>query len=228
MTHLAKITAVEAKLFLREPGHLIIGLLLPDVVLVVIGVIFAPHEPEPGARRASASSTCSAPSMVVISLATLGIQTMPAPAREVPRARRPAPAVDDAGRARPLLLVAQLVDQHRVAIGGAGRAHGRRQPGVPDPAAAAPARLRGRVPARDVVAVRDRAAGRGGRPDAARGERADLAAVRRGDVPGWRVPAALAAARDPASGSATSPRPGVQAHARRVARARRRSCCRWS
>ena len=97
MTHLAKITAVEARLFFREPGMWLVGILLPTFVLVVIGLIFGRHEPDPalGGRRYIdllrrrwssspwrpwASTPAGAP-------------------REVPRAGRPAPAVDDPGRA---------------------------------------------------------------------------------------------------------------------------------
>ena len=60
-----------------SPARWIVGLLLPAIVLLVIGVIFAPHAPDPalGGQR---FIDLFAPSMVVISLATLGINTLPA------------------------------------------------------------------------------------------------------------------------------------------------------
>ena len=77
MSHLAKITLVEAKLILREPATWVAGVFLPTIVLVAIGLIFTPQLPEPalGGRR---YIDLLGPSMVVISLATLGISTMPA------------------------------------------------------------------------------------------------------------------------------------------------------
>ena len=116
MTHLAKITAVEARLLLREPGTWIIGLLLPAIVLFVIGLIFSPHLPEPelGGRR---FIDLLAPSMVVISLATLGISTMPARLvkyRELGVLRRLSTTPVEPSA----LLVAQLLINIGVAIGG--------------------------------------------------------------------------------------------------------------
>jgi ABC-2 type transport system permease protein len=116
MSNLTKITAIEAKLMLREPGILLIGLLLPAIVLLAIGVIFAPHDPDPllGGRR---FIDLLAPSMLVITLATLGIQTMPARLvkdRENGVLRRLSTTP-----ARPLtIVVAQLLVNMAVAIGG--------------------------------------------------------------------------------------------------------------
>ena len=77
MKNLAKITAVEAKLFYREPGTWIVAVLLPTIILVVIGVLFAPHRPDEylGGKR---FIDLFAPSLVVITLATLGVNTLPA------------------------------------------------------------------------------------------------------------------------------------------------------
>ena len=75
---LSKTVAVEAKLFFREPGVWLLAILLPTFVLVVIGILFAPHRPDPildGQRFID----LFVPSMVVISLATLGISTMKPP-----------------------------------------------------------------------------------------------------------------------------------------------------
>jgi ABC-2 type transport system permease protein len=73
---LTKITAVEAKLFLREPGIWLLTILLPTFVLVVVGLLFG-GEPDPllGGRR---WIDIFAPSMVVMTLAILGVNTLPA------------------------------------------------------------------------------------------------------------------------------------------------------
>jgi len=116
MSNLAKITAMEAKLLFREPGTWIVGLLLPSIILVAIGVIFAPHRPAPelGGRR---FIDLFVPSMVVISLATLGISTMPARLvkyRELGVLRRLSTTPVDPSA----LLVAQLLINVAVAVGG--------------------------------------------------------------------------------------------------------------
>ncbi len=116
MSNLTKITAIEAKLMLREPAILLIGLLLPTVVLLAIGVIFAPHNPDPllGGRR---YIDLLAPSMLVITLATLGIQTMPGRLvkdRESGVLRRLSTTPVEPG----LLVVAQLLVNMVVGIGG--------------------------------------------------------------------------------------------------------------
>ena len=74
---LAKVITVEAKLFYREPGTWIVAVLLPTIILVAIGLLFAPHKPEPslGGRR---FIDLFVPSMVVMTLATLGLNTIPA------------------------------------------------------------------------------------------------------------------------------------------------------
>jgi ABC-2 type transport system permease protein len=73
---LTKITAVEAKLFFREPGIWLLTFLLPTFVLVVVGLLFG-GEPDPllGGRR---WIDIFAPSMVVMTLAILGVNTLPA------------------------------------------------------------------------------------------------------------------------------------------------------
>ena len=73
---LTKITAVEAKLFFREPGVWLLTILLPTFVLVVVGSLFG-TEPDPalGGRR---WIDIFAPSMVVMTLAILGVNTLPA------------------------------------------------------------------------------------------------------------------------------------------------------
>jgi ABC-2 type transport system permease protein len=73
---LTRITAVEARLFFREPGVWLLTILLPTIVLVVVGLMFG-RQPDPalGGRR---WIDIFAPSMVVMTLAILGVNTLPA------------------------------------------------------------------------------------------------------------------------------------------------------
>jgi ABC-2 type transport system permease protein len=73
---LSRITAVEARLFFREPGVWLLTILLPTIVLVVVGLLFG-TDPDPalGGRR---WIDIFAPSMVVMNLAILGVNTLPA------------------------------------------------------------------------------------------------------------------------------------------------------
>jgi ABC-2 type transport system permease protein len=114
MNKLAKITLIETKLFLREPGTWIVAVLLPTFILVVIGVIFAPQMPDEslGGRR---FIDLFVPSLVVITLATLGVNTMPARLttyREKGVLRRLSTAPVNPAK----LLIAQLVINMAVAI----------------------------------------------------------------------------------------------------------------
>lgn len=76
MNHLSRITFVEAKLLTREPAPWLAAVLLPTVVLVAIGILFAPEIPDPqlGGQR---YIDLFVPSMVVLSLASIGVNTMP-------------------------------------------------------------------------------------------------------------------------------------------------------
>lgn len=76
MRKLAKFTLVETKLFFRDPATWIVALLLPTIILLVLGAIFAPHGPDAalGGRR---FIDVFVPSLVVITLATLGVNAMP-------------------------------------------------------------------------------------------------------------------------------------------------------
>jgi ABC-2 type transport system permease protein len=76
MRELSHVAAVEAKLFLREPATWIIAVILPTIVLIALGVIFAPHRPDPalGGQR---WIDVWVPSMVVLTLATLAVNTLP-------------------------------------------------------------------------------------------------------------------------------------------------------
>jgi ABC-2 type transport system permease protein len=71
------ITATEARLFLREPVTWLLAVLLPTVVLLVVGTLFGPPEPDPelGGQR---YIDLFVPSMVVLTLAVLGLNTLPA------------------------------------------------------------------------------------------------------------------------------------------------------
>jgi ABC-2 type transport system permease protein len=116
MSFQTKVLTTEARLFAREPGTLIVGMLLPAVVLLGIGVIFSPHLPDPaiGGKR---FIDLLVPSMVVISLASLGISTMPARLvgyREKGVLRRMSTTPADPA----MLLVAQVAINVLVAVGG--------------------------------------------------------------------------------------------------------------
>ena len=73
---LTKILVVEAKLFFREPAVWLLTILLPTFVLVIVGLLFG-RDPDPalGGRR---WIDTFAPSMVVMTLAILGVNLLPA------------------------------------------------------------------------------------------------------------------------------------------------------
>jgi ABC-2 type transport system permease protein len=73
---LTKIVAVEAKLFFREPGAWLLTILLPTFVLVAVGLLFG-GEPDP-ALGGYRWIDLYAPSMVVMTLAILGVNLLPA------------------------------------------------------------------------------------------------------------------------------------------------------
>jgi ABC-2 type transport system permease protein len=76
MTALAKLLVVETKLFLREPLAWLTTLLLPSVILVVLGLIPGLRAPDPafGGQR---FIDMFVPSLVVLTLATLGVNILP-------------------------------------------------------------------------------------------------------------------------------------------------------
>jgi ABC-2 type transport system permease protein len=76
MTALAKLTAFEAKLFLREGAMAFFGIALPSLLLVVLGLIPVLREPsrEFGGLRFIDTFV---PSLVVLTLAILAVNTMP-------------------------------------------------------------------------------------------------------------------------------------------------------
>jgi ABC-2 type transport system permease protein len=73
----AKITATETKLFLRSPFMAIAGTLLPAVLLLAIGAIPGMTEPSPAAGGYRFIDAW-VPSLIVISLAMLAFQSIPA------------------------------------------------------------------------------------------------------------------------------------------------------
>jgi ABC-2 type transport system permease protein len=72
----AKITATEAKLFLRTPFMPLAGILFPAVLLLAIGAIPGMTEPSPAAGGYRFIDAW-VPSLIVISLAMLALQSIP-------------------------------------------------------------------------------------------------------------------------------------------------------
>jgi ABC-2 type transport system permease protein len=113
MSNLRMVTINEVRLFFREPGTWIVGLFLPTIILIGIGVLFAPHTPDPTTGQRFID--VFAPSMVVITLATLGANTLPA--RLVRYRERGVLRRLSTTPARPsTLLIAQLIINVVVAI----------------------------------------------------------------------------------------------------------------
>jgi ABC-2 type transport system permease protein len=76
MRQLTALTIIETKLALRQPVSWLATVVLPAAVLLGIGQLFAPHAPDPllgGARYIDLLM----PSLVVISLAIVGVNLMP-------------------------------------------------------------------------------------------------------------------------------------------------------
>ena len=107
MNELRALVVTEAKLLVREPIAWLAAIILPSAILLIFGAIFAPHRPDPALGGLRWIDTF-APSLVVITTATLAIQTLPirlATYREKGILRRLSTTP-----ARPAsLLVAQLV-----------------------------------------------------------------------------------------------------------------------
>ncbi|MGK3199944.1 ABC transporter permease [Amycolatopsis sp. MEPSY49] len=76
MNTFAKITATETRLFLRTPVMGIAGLLLPTAVLLAVGAIPGMTEPSPAAGGYRFIDAW-VPSLIVISLAMLALQSIP-------------------------------------------------------------------------------------------------------------------------------------------------------
>ena len=116
MNEMRALILSEAKLLLRDPISWLAAIALPSAILLIFGALFAPHRPDPALGGLRWIDTF-APSLVVISTATLAIQTLPirlATYREKGILRRLATTP-----ARPAaLLVAQLVIYSVTAILG--------------------------------------------------------------------------------------------------------------
>ncbi len=76
MNEMRTLIVTEAKLLLRDPITWLAAIALPSVVLLIFGSIFAPHRPDPelGGQR---WIDLFVPSLLVITLGTLGLQTLP-------------------------------------------------------------------------------------------------------------------------------------------------------
>lgn len=116
MSTFTKITATEAKVFLRSPFMAIAGVLLPTVLLLAIGAIPGMTEPS---EKAGGYRFIDAwvPSLVVIALAMLALQSIPAAVatyREQGVLRRLATTPVHLAN----LLVAQLAIHVAVALAG--------------------------------------------------------------------------------------------------------------
>jgi len=114
MNHLYRITLVEARLLAREPAPWLAGLLLPTLVLLAVGLLFPPQSAD-SALGGKRYLDLFAPSLVVLSLAALGVNTLPARLaryreRGVLRRLSTTPASPAA------LLVAQLLVNSVVAV----------------------------------------------------------------------------------------------------------------
>jgi len=76
MNEMRSLIAVEAKLIFREPITWLAAITLPTVILLIFGSIFGPSKPDP-ALGGLRFIDVYVPSLVVITVGTLGIQTLP-------------------------------------------------------------------------------------------------------------------------------------------------------
>ncbi len=76
MNEMRALIVAETRLLLREPISWILSIFLPTTILLVFGVILAPHRPDPmfGGLR---FIDVFAPSLVVIAMAILALQILP-------------------------------------------------------------------------------------------------------------------------------------------------------
>jgi ABC-2 type transport system permease protein len=106
MKEMRALVVIEGKLLFRDPVTWLAAIALPTVVLLIFGVVFTPQpDPDLGGQR---WIDLFVPSLVVITLGTLGVQTLPirlATYRDKGVLRRLATTPAHPAR----LLVAQLV-----------------------------------------------------------------------------------------------------------------------
>jgi ABC-2 type transport system permease protein len=116
MNEMRALIRSEGRLLFRDPISWLAAIALPSAILLIFGVVFAPHRPDPALGGLRWIDTF-APSLVVITTATLAIQTLPirlATYREKGILRRLSTTP-----ARPAsLLVAQLVIYSATAVLG--------------------------------------------------------------------------------------------------------------
>ncbi len=115
MKTLAKMMVIETRLFFREPASWLIALVLPTFVLVVLGSLPSLRSPQElfGGQR---FIDIFLPSLIVITLATLGVNTLPM--RLVSQREKGSLRRLSTTPVRPeLLLVAQLAIHFTLAVG---------------------------------------------------------------------------------------------------------------
>ena len=156
MNEMRALITTEAKLLFREPIYWLVVILLPTAILAIFGSIFGPSGPDP-ALGGLRFVDVFVPSLVVITVATLGIQTLPirlATYREKGVLRRLSTTPAHPFR----LLIAQFVVYTVTAVIALGLlvVVASVAFGVPWPQE--PARLRRRVRAGDELPVRGRPA----------------------------------------------------------------------
>lgn len=76
MNEMRALIVTEAKLLFRDPVSWLAAVILPSAILLIFGALFAPHRPDP-ALGGLRFIDVFVPSLVVISTATLAIQTLP-------------------------------------------------------------------------------------------------------------------------------------------------------
>ena len=76
MNEMRALISTEARLLFREPIYWLVVILLPTAILAIFGTIFGPPVPDP-ALGGLRFVDVFVPSLVVITVATLGIQTLP-------------------------------------------------------------------------------------------------------------------------------------------------------
>lgn len=76
MNEMRSLIVTEAKLVFREPITWLAAIALPTVILLIFGSLFGPAEPDP-ALGGLRFIDVFVPSLVVITVGTLGIQTLP-------------------------------------------------------------------------------------------------------------------------------------------------------
>jgi len=76
MNELRTLIATEAKLLFRDPVTWLAAIALPTAILLIFGSIFGPQGPDP-ALGGLRFIDVFVPSLIVISVGTLGIQTLP-------------------------------------------------------------------------------------------------------------------------------------------------------